>query len=146
MSSEQEPSPKVPKRAAWRGLLAGAAVLVVVWLAAVVLEPYLVNLAKSPVAVAESRVSASGWANSNVWLVAEALSLAGLLFAGFVSKWLSSSRSWAAPALLLALCLLYVVLAQFPATRMPWRIALWSLGSLLAIVLGAWLGRRQDAA
>jgi hypothetical protein len=145
MSNEPEVSPKVRKRAAWLGFLAGAAVLILVWFAAEVLEPYLIYLSKSPGDVARSRVSPSGWANSDVWLLAETLSLAGLLFSGFVSKWLSPSRSWAAPGLLLAICLLYVVFAQFPATGLPWRIGIWSLGSLLAIVLGAWLGRRQDA-
>jgi len=69
-----------------------------------------------------------------------------LLVAGFVSKRLSPLRSWVAPGLLLAICILYVLFAQFPATRTQWRIALWSLGTLSAVALGAWLGRGQRAA
>ena len=120
------------------------------WLATAILEPYLIEAAVSPTdpgAIRDARRSATGWANSNIWLATEALGIAVALFAGFLSRRLSPSRSWVAPSVLLAALVLYSLFAQFPATKVPWRIALWSLGLPLALLLGAWLSsRRQNAA
>jgi MFS-type transporter involved in bile tolerance (Atg22 family) len=120
------------------------------WLVAAILEPYLIEAAMSqtnPGAIREARRSATGWANSSIWLAAEVLCIAVALFAGFLSRRLSPSRSWVAPSVLFAICVLYFFFTQFPATNAPWRIELWSLGSPLALLLGAWLSsRRQDAA
>ena len=119
--------------------------LALVWLVSVVLEPYLIALVVPHSAVGEARRSASGWANSNVWLFAQLASLLAILAAGFVSKILSPPGSWLAPGLLLLVCALYIFFAQFPATREYWRIGLWSLGTLAAMVFGAWLGRQRAA-
>jgi MFS-type transporter involved in bile tolerance (Atg22 family) len=120
------------------------------WLAAEILEPYLIEAAVSltdPGAIRDARRSATGWANSSIWLAAEVLCIAVALFAGFLSRRLSPSRSWVAPSVLLATLVLYFLFAQFPATKVPWRIALWSLGLPLALLLGAWLSSsRQNAA
>ena len=124
----------------WLGCIAGVGVLFATWLTAMVAEPFLIAMAVPPSLGAEPRSSASGWANSNVWLAAELAALAALFFAGFVSKWLSPQRSWLAPSIVAVLCLAYIVFAQFPATRSLWRISLWSLGSLVAIAAGVWLG------
>lgn len=52
--------------------------------------------------------------------------------------------------LVVALCVAYVVFAQFPATKSLWRIALWSLGSILSVVVGAglasWTARSKPVA
>ena len=124
--------------------------LAMLWLVAAIIEPYLIEAAVSPTdlgALRDARRSATGWANSSIWLGAEVLCIAVALFAGFLSRRLSPSRSWAAPSVLLAACVLYLLFAQFPATKTPWRIALWSLGLPLALLLGARLSsRRQSAA
>ena len=139
--------PPTPKRMAWRGIVVGGLVLAVLWLAAAVLEPYLIEAAVPPSQVLNARSSASGWANSNVWLGAEVLCILVGLLAGFLSRRASPSRSWAAPCVLMAVCALYFFFTQFPATRVSWRIALWSSGLLLALPLGAWLNSgRQSAA
>jgi hypothetical protein len=143
---EPSPSSSRPKGAAWRGLLLGGLLLVLVWLCAVIAEPYLIALALPQPNADEARSSAGGWANSNVWLSSQTAALAGVLLAGFVAKRLSAAKSWAAPIFLLVACLLYLFFAQFPATRSPWRVAYWSLGILVALALGAWLGKRSSAA
>ena len=133
--------PQAPpeSRATWRASLVGIGLLAAVWLASVVAEPYLIALAVPPSVGPEPRASASGWGNTTVWLGAETAALVALLFAGFVCKRLSPRKSWVAPGVLIVVCLAYVVFAQFPATRSLCRIALWSLGSLLAVAVGAWL-------
>ena len=146
-----EVPPAPPKRrVAWRACLAGIALLALVGLASLVAEPYLIVLAVPSTSGAEPRSSAGGWGNAAIWLAAESAALVALLFVGFVSKWLSPSSSWVAPCTMVVVCLVYLVFAQFPATRSLWRIALWSLGSLLAIAFGAWLAawavRRQRVA
>ena len=128
--SEVPPAPP-KRRATWRACLAGIALLALVGLASVVAEPYLIVLAVPSTPSAEPRSSAGGWGNTAVWLAAESAALVGLFFIGFVSKWLSPRSSWVAPCVVVVVCLVYLVLAQFPATRSLWRIALWSLGSLL---------------
>ena len=146
-----EVPPATPKRrATWLACLAGFALLALVGLASVVAEPYLIALAVPSNAGAEPRSSAGGWGNTAIWLAAECAALVALLFVGFVAKWLSPKSSWVAPCVVLVVCLFYLVFAQFPATRSLWRIALWSLGSLVAIAVGAWLAvwavRRQRVA
>ena len=147
--------PQVPpepskRRASWLACLAGVALLSLVGLAAVVAEPFLIALAVPPTAGVEPRSSAGGWGNTAVWLAAEAAALVALLFVGFIAKWLSPRSSWVAPCATVVVFLAYLVFAQFPATRSLWRIALWSLGSLSAIAVGAWLAawvtRRQRVA
>lgn len=133
-----------PKRqgASWQGLLAGGAVLLLVAVGVEVLEPFLMATAVTADALAGARSSsAAGWANSSVWLTAEVVCLLGVALAGFVGKRLAPTRSWWAPGLLLALCVGYVFFAQFPATRVPWRIALWSVGTPVAFCLGAMMAR-----
>jgi len=119
------------------------------WLVTAIVEPYLIEAAVSPTdlgAVRDARRSATGWANSSIWLSAEVLCIAVALFAGFLSRRLSPSRSWVAPSVLLVACILYLFFAQFPATKAPWRIALWSLGLPLALLLGAQLSSRWQSA
>jgi hypothetical protein len=145
-SSDPPPPKSRPPGATWRGLLIGGLLLALVWLGSVVAEPYLIALAVPQSGTDEPRSSAGGWANSTVWLSSQTAAIAGVLIAGFVAKRLSPAKSWAAPIALLVTCLLYVFIAQFPATRSPWRIAYWSLGILSALPLGAWLGRRKSAA
>ena len=120
------------------------------WLIAVVAEPYLIEAAVTPAdqaAIPDARRSATGWANSSVWLGAEFFCIGIALFAGFLSRRLSPSRSWVAPAVLIGVCVVYVFFAQFPATKSSWRIALWSFGLPLGLLLGALLfTRRPDAA
>ena len=147
-------SPAPPKRrSTWLPCVAAVVLLAIVGLASlasVVAEPYLIALAVPPTALVEPRSSAGGWANTNVWLAAEAAALVALLLVGFICKWLSPSNSWLAPCAVFAACFVYLVFAQFPATRSLWCIALWSLGSLLAIAVGAclagWASRRQRVA
>jgi MFS-type transporter involved in bile tolerance (Atg22 family) len=138
--------PFAPKSRAWLGITIGGLVLALLWLIAAVLEPHLIQAAVSPSAAVNARSSASGWANSHVWLIAELLCIAVALLAGFLSRRVSPARSWAAPFVLMAVCALYVFFTQFPATRVPWRLALWSLGVPLALPLGAWLSPRQRSA
>ena len=130
--------------------LASVALLALVWLVSVIAEPHLIALVVPLPPVGQPRSSAGGWANSNIWLIAEAGALAALLLVGFVAKWLSSRRSWAAPMFAATICIAYVVFAQLPATRSPWRIALWSLGPVLSVVAGAavarWAIRRERVA
>ena len=148
MPTDPEPPPlnSRPDSAVWRGLLLGGLLLFLVWLIAVIAEPYLIALAVPQPSANEARSSAGGWANSKVWLSSQTAALVGVLLAGFVAKRLSPGKSWAAPGVLLAACLLYLFFAQFPATRSPWRVAYWSLGILVSFGLGSWLGRRKSAA
>ena len=142
MSQHTKPPP-LPRSGVLRGIIAGAALLVLLWLVATVVEPYLIEAAMSPTdfgTIREARRSAAGWANSNIWLGAEALCISVALFAGFLSRRLSSRRSWAAPLALFVACVLYVFFAQFPVTKSPWRIALWSFGLPLGLLFGAWFG------
>jgi hypothetical protein len=120
-------------------MVAGAAILILLWSVAVLVEPYLVAAAAMPPSV-EPRGRA-GWGNTNVWLAAEVTAIAVVLAAGFAAKRLSPVRSWIAPAALFLLCLAYSFFAQFPATESLWRIALWSLGPLVAFSVGALFGR-----
>ena len=150
MSQPTELPPSPPRRGAIRSILVGAAMLAMLWLLAVVAEPYLIAAALSPTdqsAVRDARRSAAGWANSNIWLVAEVLCIATALLTGFLCRRLSPSRSWVAPAVLMFACVVYIFFAQFPATKISWRIALWYLGLPLGLLLGAWLASRwRDAA
>ena len=127
---------------AWRGILAGGALLATVWLCSVLAEPYLIAIASPSIDPSLGRRSASGWANSSVWLLATSLCTVAAFAAGFLAKWLSSSRSWVAPVALVVATLVYVFFAQFPATRSTLRIAFWSLSLPVSVGLGAWVYAR----
>jgi hypothetical protein len=144
-SPSPDTSPK-PKRAVWRGLVLGVLVLGATWLAALLLEPYLRLAAASSADPAALRASAGSWANSSAWLLAQSLALICCLAAGFVSKRWSPAGSWVAFSVVLLVALLYVVFAQFPATRSPWRIGLWAVGVPLALLLGAAISARRRSA
>ena len=54
-------------------VLAASGMLAMLWLVAAILEPYLIEAAMSqtnPGAIREARRSATGWANSSIWLAA----------------------------------------------------------------------------
>ena len=134
--------PPAPSRT-WLALLVGVLALAALWLAAVLLEPVLITAAVGPSNL-EPRPSARGWANSSVWLAAMGTCVAALLVIGYTTRRLTPSRSWVAPATVLALVVAYVFFAQFPATRSAWRIALWSIALPASVVLGASISSRTQ--
>ncbi len=146
MSDTASKSPAPGQRSSWRGLLVGIVGLLLVWLVALVAEPYLYMLAVGPAEPGAMRSSAGSWANTNVWLAAVATVSAPLLMVGFASARLSAPGSKTVPALLLLLIVVYVFFAQFPATRSAFRIGLWSLALPLSFVIGAGLGIRPKTA
>jgi hypothetical protein len=94
---------------------------------------------------AEPRANAGGWANSSVWLISIGVCCLALLGVGYIAKSLSPARSWTAPITLLALVVIYVFFAQFPATQSHLRLELWSISLPASLAVGAWLAsRRQD--
>ena len=133
------------KRRTWLALVVGIVVLLGLWLASVFAEPYLIALAVGP-APTEPRASASGWANSNIWVASVAVSCLVLFSAGYLTKRFSPLRSWFALAVLLVAVLAYAFFAQFPATRSAFRIALWSFGLPCSLAFGAWLASRAENA
>jgi hypothetical protein len=129
------------------GLLVGTLLLVLLWLLTVVLEPYVIALAVGAAAEPQAaRSSASGWANSNVWVLSVASVCVALVVVGFCSKRLSAPRSWVAPAVMLAFVLGYVFFAQFPATRSVLRVGGWAAGLPVSLAFGAWLASRGRGA
>jgi hypothetical protein len=139
-------SPTPGRRRTWLALLFGVVAIAALALISVLAEPFLIALAMGPVH-AEPRSSASGWANSSVWLGSIVACCLALLTIGYLTKRLSPARSWVAPITLLALVVTYTLFAQFPATRSSLRIALWSVALPASLVTGAWLASRaQNAA
>ncbi len=146
MSDTPNESSRPKRRKSWLGLLAGVVGLLLVWLVALVAEPYLYVLAVGPAEPEGMRSSAGSWANTNVWLAAVAAASVALCLVGFVSARLSAPGSMSVPAVLLLLIVAYVFFAQFPATRSALRIGLWSLALPLCFALGSWLGIRPKTA
>lgn len=143
MNPEPATSPK--HRRAWLALLIGSLALTGLFFASIVAEPFLIALAIEAVN-AEPRSSASGWANSSVWLVSIGVCCLALLAIGYVAKSLSPPRSWIAPIALFVLVILYVFFAQFPATRSHLRIELWSIALPASLAIGVWLASRAQSA
>lgn len=142
MNPELATSPK--RRRAWLALLIGILALTGLFFASIVAEPFLIALAMEPVK-AEPRAKANDWANSGVWLISIGVCCLALLSVGYVAKNLSPARSWAAPITLLALVVIYVFFAQFPATQSHLRLELWAISLPASLAIGAWLAfRRQD--
>ena len=125
------------KRRLWLALVAGAVALLGLWFASAFAEPMLIALALGP---AEPRSSASGWANSNVWLASVAAVCLVLLLGGYIAKRFSQQKSWFAPVVLMVVVLVYVFFAQFPATRSALRIALWSIALPASVSVGRLAG------
>ena len=140
MNSEPAPPPKY--RQAWVALLAGVVALSLVFVASVLAEPFFIGLADGA-PFAEPRSSAGGWANSNLWIAATCVCCFALLAVGYLARRLSPQRSKFATLALLALVILYVLLAQFPATKSVIRIALWSAALPVSLGVGSWLASRS---
>ena len=132
-------------RRTWLAAVVGIVILLGLWLASVFAEPYLIALVVGSVAT-EPRSSASGWANSNVWVASVVVCCLVLLNGGYLAKRMSPPRSSFVPIILLAAVLAYAFFAQFPATRSSFRIALWSIGLPFSFGFGAWLGSRAKNA
>lgn len=143
MSSASVPSSKY--RRTWFALVVGVLALVLIFFLSVLAEPILIGLADVAPGV-EPRSSAGGWANSKVWLVATGVSCLAILAVGYITKRLSPLRSLFAPMAVLALVLVYVFFAQFPATKSAVRIALWSAGLPISLIVGVWIAARSDHA
>lgn len=126
----------------WVALLVGLLGLLLIFVVSVLAEPFLVGLADG--AIAERRSSAGGWANSNLWLAATGSCCLMLLAVGYVAKRLSPLRSQFAVVTLVALVILYVFSAQFPATKSAVRIAMWSIALPVSLAVGAWLAARSQ--
>lgn len=139
-------SPTPPKRRAWLATLVGGVALAGLFFASTVAEPALIALAMESATV-EPRSHAGGWANSGVWLASIGACCLALLAIGYVAKRLSPAGSWLAPNTLFGVVVVYVFFAQFPATQSHLRIALWSMGLPVSLVIGARLASRaQNAA
>jgi hypothetical protein len=128
------------------GLFVGVVLLVLLWLSAFLLEPYVLALVVGTAEPGAVRPSAGAWADSNVWLLTVALVCVALGVVGFCSKRLSSPGSWVAPAVMLFLILGYVFFAQFPATRSVLRIAGWAIALPSSLALGALVASRRQSA
>ena len=137
----QDPAPRSRLRRTWLAIVVGALSLLIVFLASLVAEPYLIVLASDSTLV-EPRSSAGGWANSNTWLVATSSTFIVLALVGWIAKRLSPSRSKVAVISLFSIAVGYVFFAQFPATKSLVRIGFWSIGLPASFVLGAWLASR----
>lgn len=134
-----------PKRRAWLALLVGGIAFVALFFASILAEPMLIEMAMGPLK-AEPRSDTGGWANSGVWLVSIGACCLVLLAIGYVAKRLSPAGSWVAPITLLGVVVTYVFFAQFPATQSYLRIALWSNGLPVSLMIGAWLASRAQKA
>lgn len=140
MNSELNSSPKY--RRTWVALLVGLFALILIFVVSVLAEPFLIG-STDGAPFAEPRSSAGG-ANSNLCLAATTACCLALLAVGYVAKRLSPLRSQLAVIARLAIVILYVFFAQFPATKSAVRIALWSIALPASLAVGAWLASRSQ--
>lgn len=141
MNSKLNSSPKYHRT--WVALSAGLLALLLIFVVSVLAEPFLIALADGA-PFAEPRSSAGRWANSNIWLAATSACCFALIAVGYIAKRLSPLRSQFAVIALVALVILYVFFAQFPATQSAVRIALWSIALPFSLAVGAWLASRSQ--
>jgi len=127
----------------WVALLVGLLGLLLIFVVSVLAESLLIRLADGA-SFPGRHSSAVGWANSKLWLAATGSCCFLLLAVGYLAKRLSPLRSQFAVITLVALVILYVFFAQFPATKSAVRIALWSIGLPLSLAVGAWLASRSQ--
>lgn len=124
----------------------GAMALLLIFVLSVIAEPYLIAFADGA-PYADPRSSARAWADSNLWLAATSACCLSVFSVGYVATRISPAHSHFAATALFVLVVLYVFLAQFPATASLTRIALWSIALPASFALGAWLpSRARNAA
>jgi hypothetical protein len=140
-----EPHPARRFRRTWIAVLIGGLGLTLLFLASVVAEPYLIAVAKLP-AGSEPRSSAAGWANSYIWLAAVGACCVTLFVIGYITKRVSPPSRQSAVVTVLVFVFLYLLFAQFPATKSMLKIAMWSASLPVSLAFGAWLATKHSNA
>lgn len=132
------PSSFQRKRALWRGLVAAllghVGTLIAFSITFFILKPFVWHaFSSAPYPPHQTPVNS----NSIEWLVLQFGNFLTWLVAGIAAARWSPPRSIAAPVILIATMFLMMQLSQTPETDSTWQLALWWLGSPIALILGS---------